>query len=57
MAKWLGDQYDIQGMDSLSGLVSKRIYVGICNISCLSGCCNARVLYQNYLSGRSGTNP
>ena len=23
MEQWLGDQYDVQGMDSLSGLISK----------------------------------
>ena len=31
MEQWLGDLYDVQGMDSLSGLLSKRI--GICNIA------------------------
>ena len=30
MEQWLGDLYEVQGMDSLSGLISKRI--GICNI-------------------------
>ena len=25
MEQWLGDQYDVQGMDSLSGLISKRV--------------------------------
>ena len=30
MEQWLGDQYDIQGMGSLSGRISKRI--GTCNI-------------------------
>ena len=29
MEQWLGDQYDVQGMDSLSGLMSKCI--GTCN--------------------------
>ena len=29
MEQWLGDQYDVQGMDSLSGLISKRL--GTCN--------------------------
>ena len=30
MEQWLGDLYDVQGMDSLSGLISKR--VGTCSI-------------------------
>ena len=30
MEQWLGNQYDVQGMDSLSGLISKRI--STCNI-------------------------
>ena len=30
MEQWLGDHNDVQGMDSLSGLISKRI--GTCNI-------------------------
>ena len=30
MEQWLVDQYDVQGIDSLSGLMSKHI--GTCNI-------------------------
>ena len=30
MGQWLDDQYNVQGMESLSGLISKRI--GTCNI-------------------------
>ena len=30
MEQWLGDQYAVQGMGSLSGPISKRI--GTCNI-------------------------
>ena len=38
MEQWLGDQYDVQRMDSLSGLTSKCIaiimiiIIGTCNI-------------------------
>ena len=32
MEQWLDDQYDVQGMDSLSGQILKRTGTGICNI-------------------------
>ena len=43
MEQWLGDQYDVQRMDSLSGLTSKCIAIIIIIMIIIIGTCNIGV--------------
>ena len=57
MEQRLDDQYDVEGMDSLSGLISKRI--GTCNIGveAMGGGCKGQAAHLQYVSKRCRTNP